>query len=73
MITPLPGVLVATALPLKVRLCTSQAPGSLKGWGVERDGVIMGAIEYAQKHWNEFREEYPEMPSAIPPDDIQVK
>jgi hypothetical protein len=33
----------------------------------------MGAIEYAQKHWNEFREEYPEMPSAIPPDDIQVK
>jgi hypothetical protein len=47
--------------------------GPLKGWGVERDGVNMSAIEYAQKHWNEFQEEYPEMLTTILPDDIQVK
>ncbi|KAJ7847994.1 hypothetical protein B0H14DRAFT_2583216 [Mycena olivaceomarginata] len=90
MITPLPRVPVATALPLKVSFITStvatsehatrpvrkrsgsmslqsDAPpkrlklGPLKGWGVERDGIKMRAIEYAQKHWNEFQEEYPEM------------
>ncbi|KAJ7823855.1 hypothetical protein B0H14DRAFT_2597609 [Mycena olivaceomarginata] len=94
MITPLPRVPVATALPLKPyhklnftasTVATSEhatrpvrkrsgsmslqsdAPpkrlklGPLKGWGVERDGIKMRAIEYAQKHWNEFQEEYPEM------------
>ncbi|KAJ7271783.1 hypothetical protein C8J57DRAFT_1319647 [Mycena rebaudengoi] len=30
--------------------------GPLKGWGVERDGVSMSVVEYAQKHWSEFRE-----------------
>ncbi|KAJ7226440.1 hypothetical protein C8J57DRAFT_1252682 [Mycena rebaudengoi] len=25
--------------------------GPLKGWGVERDGVSMTAVEYSQKHW----------------------
>ncbi|KAF8133156.1 hypothetical protein K438DRAFT_1787672 [Mycena galopus ATCC 62051] len=47
--------------------------GPLKGWGVERDGVNMSAMEYAQKHWSEFKEEYPEMLAAILPDDMQVE
>ncbi|KAF8166267.1 hypothetical protein K438DRAFT_1941754 [Mycena galopus ATCC 62051] len=45
----------------------------LKGWGVERNGVNLSAMEYAQKHWSEFREEYPEMLTAILPDDIQIE
>ncbi|KAJ6507095.1 hypothetical protein C8R45DRAFT_923261, partial [Mycena sanguinolenta] len=28
--------------------------GPLKGWGVERNGVIMSTKEYAQTHWSEF-------------------
>jgi hypothetical protein len=39
----------------------------------ERDGTNMSTIEYTQKHWNEFREEYPEILTAILPDDIQLK
>ncbi|KAJ7842913.1 hypothetical protein B0H13DRAFT_1909595 [Mycena leptocephala] len=42
--------------------------GPLKGWGIERDGVNMSAVEYAQKHWSEFRDECPEMLTAILPD-----
>jgi hypothetical protein len=42
--------------------------GPLKGWGIERDGVNMSAVEYAQKHWSEVRDEYPEMLPAILPD-----
>ncbi|KAJ7909723.1 hypothetical protein B0H13DRAFT_1877422 [Mycena leptocephala] len=44
--------------------------GPLKGWGVRRDGVNISAIEYAQKHWSKFREEYPELLTAILLDDI---
>ncbi|KAJ6613831.1 hypothetical protein B0H10DRAFT_1951223 [Mycena sp. CBHHK59/15] len=47
--------------------------GPLKGWGVERDGVNMSAVEYTQKHWSEFQDEYPEMLNTILPDDIQVE
>ncbi|KAJ6556722.1 hypothetical protein B0H10DRAFT_1967556 [Mycena sp. CBHHK59/15] len=47
--------------------------GPLKGWGIERDGVKMNAVEYAQNHWSEFRDEYPEMLAAILPDDIEVE
>ena len=47
--------------------------GPLKEWGVERDGVNMSAVEYAQKHWSEFQDEDPEMLTAILPDGIQVE
>ncbi|KAJ6572977.1 hypothetical protein B0H10DRAFT_2440108 [Mycena sp. CBHHK59/15] len=47
--------------------------GPLKGWGIERDGINMSAVEYAQNHWSEFRDEYPEMLTAILPDDIEVE
>ncbi|KAJ7115729.1 hypothetical protein C8R44DRAFT_927220 [Mycena epipterygia] len=43
--------------------------GPLKGWGVERHGVNMSAVEYAQKHWSEFQDEYPELLTAVLPDD----
>ncbi|KAJ6473478.1 hypothetical protein DFH09DRAFT_1474287 [Mycena vulgaris] len=42
----------------------------LRGWGVERDGVNISATEYAQKHWSEFQDEYPELLSSILGDDI---
>ncbi|KAJ7936037.1 hypothetical protein B0H13DRAFT_2304112 [Mycena leptocephala] len=47
--------------------------GPLKGWGIKRDGVNMSAVEYAQKHWSEFRDEYPEMllPAILPDIDDQ--
>jgi hypothetical protein len=38
-----------------------------------RDGVSMTAVEYAQKHWSEFREECPEVMAYILPEDIQVE
>ncbi|KAJ6595184.1 hypothetical protein DFH09DRAFT_1073005 [Mycena vulgaris] len=44
--------------------------GPLKGWGVERDGVNISAVEYAQKHWSEFQDEYPEILPSILPDDL---
>ncbi|KAJ7737995.1 hypothetical protein B0H16DRAFT_1762096 [Mycena metata] len=28
--------------------------GPLKGWGVQRNGVNLSAIEYAQNHWNNY-------------------
>jgi hypothetical protein len=40
---------------------------------MERDGVHMTAVEYAQKHWSEFRDEYPKLLTAILPDDIEVE
>ncbi|KAJ7855996.1 hypothetical protein B0H13DRAFT_2577178 [Mycena leptocephala] len=46
--------LESDAPPKRLRL------GPLKGWGIERDGVNMSAVEYPQKHWSEFRDEYPE-------------
>jgi hypothetical protein len=39
--------------------------GSLKGWGVQRDGVAMSAADYAKNHWDEFKEEYPEYAKAV--------
>ncbi|KAJ7934257.1 hypothetical protein B0H13DRAFT_1855428 [Mycena leptocephala] len=54
--------LESDAPPKRLRL------GPLKGWGIERDGVNMSAVEYAQKHWSEFRDEYLEMLPAILPD-----
>ncbi|KAJ7921300.1 hypothetical protein B0H13DRAFT_1866901 [Mycena leptocephala] len=54
--------LESDAPPKRLRL------GPLKGWGIEREGVNMSAVEYAQKHWSEFRDEYPEMLPAILPD-----
>ncbi|KAJ7105281.1 hypothetical protein C8R44DRAFT_987708 [Mycena epipterygia] len=44
--------------------------GPLKGWGVERDGVNISAAEFAQKHWSEFQDEYPEMLPSILVDDV---
>ncbi|KAJ6521150.1 hypothetical protein DFH09DRAFT_1287233 [Mycena vulgaris] len=44
--------------------------GPLKGWGFERDGVNISAVEYAQKHWSEFQDEYPEILPSILPDDL---
>jgi len=52
------------APPKRLRL------GPLKEWGVERDGVNISAIEYAQKHWSEFQDEYPEMLPSILADDV---
>ncbi|KAJ6559387.1 hypothetical protein DFH09DRAFT_1483903 [Mycena vulgaris] len=42
----------------------------LRGWGVERDGANISATEYAQKHWSELQDEYPELLSSILGDDI---
>ncbi|KAJ7930170.1 hypothetical protein B0H13DRAFT_1859002 [Mycena leptocephala] len=39
--------------------------GPLKGWGIQRDGVAMSAVDYAQNHWDEFKEEYPEYVKAV--------
>ncbi|KAJ7865921.1 hypothetical protein B0H14DRAFT_3442728 [Mycena olivaceomarginata] len=39
--------------------------GPLKGWGVQRDGVSLSAADYAQKYWDEFKEEYPEYVKAV--------
>ncbi|KAJ7291890.1 hypothetical protein C8J57DRAFT_1212314 [Mycena rebaudengoi] len=48
-------------------------PGPLQGWAIEQDSVNMSAVEHAQKHWSEFQDEYPEILTAILPDDIQVQ
>ncbi|KAJ7776033.1 hypothetical protein DFH07DRAFT_936976 [Mycena maculata] len=56
--------LESDAPPKRLRL------GPLKGWGAERDGVNISAVEYAQKHWSEFQDEYPEMLPSILPDDV---
>ncbi|KAF8124674.1 hypothetical protein K438DRAFT_1791536 [Mycena galopus ATCC 62051] len=39
--------------------------GPLKGVGVQRDGVSLSAADYAQKHWDEFKEEYLEYVKAV--------
>ncbi|KAJ7757828.1 hypothetical protein B0H14DRAFT_3511824 [Mycena olivaceomarginata] len=39
--------------------------GPLKGWGIQRDGVEMSAVDYAQNYWDEFKEEYPEYVKAV--------
>ncbi|KAJ7306174.1 hypothetical protein DFH08DRAFT_1054689, partial [Mycena albidolilacea] len=39
--------------------------GPLKGWGIQRDGVEMSAVDYAQNYWEEFKEEYPEYVKAV--------
>ncbi|KAJ7814498.1 hypothetical protein B0H14DRAFT_2604102 [Mycena olivaceomarginata] len=41
--------------------------GSLKGWGVQRDGVgvAMSAANYTKNHWDEFKEEYLEYANAV--------
>ena len=33
----------------------------------------MSAVEYTQKHWSKFQDEYTEMLTAILPDDTQVE
>ncbi|KAJ6503668.1 hypothetical protein C8R45DRAFT_924010 [Mycena sanguinolenta] len=33
---------------------------TLKGWGIQRNGVAMSATDYAKNHWNESQKEYPE-------------
>ncbi|KAJ7235224.1 hypothetical protein C8J57DRAFT_1248568 [Mycena rebaudengoi] len=84
---PIPASMQTTSEPPKRPVCKcsgsmsleSDVPpkrlklGPLKGWGVERDGVSMNAVEYAQKHWSGFRVGHPEMLNSILPDDIQVE
>jgi hypothetical protein len=66
---------VATAGPSTVSESQTEKPahpprkrlklGPLKGWGIQRDGVEMSAIDYAQNYWDEFKEEYPEYVKAV--------
>ncbi|KAJ7746127.1 hypothetical protein DFH07DRAFT_963006 [Mycena maculata] len=35
------------------------------GWGVQRNGVVMSAANYAKNHWDEFKEEYPVYAKAV--------
>ncbi|KAJ7618793.1 hypothetical protein FB45DRAFT_932474 [Roridomyces roridus] len=35
--------------------------GHLKGWGVDRLGVQISAVKFAEEHWDEFCADYPEL------------
>ncbi|KAK7014829.1 hypothetical protein R3P38DRAFT_2997787 [Favolaschia claudopus] len=53
------SVAVADVPPKRLKL------GPLKNWGVVRNGEPMSAITFAQNHWSEFVDEYPEYVNSV--------
>ncbi|KAF8164563.1 hypothetical protein K438DRAFT_1775331 [Mycena galopus ATCC 62051] len=52
-----PSTVIGSQTPISVQPSRKRLNlGPLKGWGVQHDGVSLSAVDYAQNHWDEFKE-----------------
>ncbi|KAF8164600.1 hypothetical protein K438DRAFT_1775357 [Mycena galopus ATCC 62051] len=58
-----PSTVIESQAPISAQPSRKRLNGGLlKGWGVQHDGVSLSAVDYSQNHWDEFKEEYSDLP-----------